>query len=1000
MSDDVRRIGDLATGDSLGVTPLGVMTRGTDTTLELPVLAKVLALGAGSDEPAAVMFRREAKLRARLERIGGPGIAGVKGLELSADAMAQVVDDDRGETTVEAWVPDPAHLAASVAMAAQLAEAVASLHASEGLLVRGLAPGGLLIGGSPQRELRIADLSCSTAVSGDDVLSLPELPLPYMAPELFLSGATGPRSDVYVVASIAFRLLTGRPPHDLSDARSAIATYHLENRPVSITTLVEGLPGAVADTIDRCLEVDPAGRLETVEAFALALRPGEPQREVPRLDVDVAPARGRAGHAGQLGVRLTNPGDRPYTVRVAVEGPSAAWFGGSSDSVTCPERDTRSVELAFEVPAAPGVEAGACVVVVSDADSGALIRRVEAQVLLEAVSLEAGTRATVVSWEAELQCIPGVERQTVVRVGNIGAHVEHLSVRASGVPDAWVLTPPWAQVNPGAQADITLGIEVPRAPSATAGRRTVTLDVVCRSTGAAVAGATATARWRVEPYAEIQTGLEPQVLRGRAEAVTHLRVTNLGNEPAQVAIKRGERSSDLTYSIDPDRQNVLPGEEAVFRCVVRRDPPWWGRAVKHPLKLDAWVGEANKPVVLEGHFLQRPWLSAWVLAAMVATVAFGVGLGAAWWNWDQLAECTVRDCDGVYGDADLCPNRAEDTDTIRVMDGCPEDDEDHDGVKDRHDKAPFDPEDFDGVQDSDGKPERDADGDGVLDSDDQCKLTKGTPEGCPDRRGCPAEDCDGDLLVGAADKCPHEAEDDDGLCSQDGCPEIDCDEDGVSDTDDDCATVAGNMINGCPGGGPADVDGDGLANRNDSCQNEPGPPCTRGCPDLDHDCVRDAVDDCPTAAGLPAWRGCPPPPAEIVFKAGGEPALELSTTTGGVSAMAEHAQKPAFVWEQVRPGHKLRLRFKLDYDGEYKVMVSTGAGRKFARLGYELDGNKSGTKSDREQAVDGFRDSVVFSRVRLERGTHELYIRALPIRGFSIDRRAAVRSVLIRRLND
>lgn len=63
------------------------------------------------------------------------------------------------------------------------------------------------------------------------------------------------------------------------------------------------------------------------------------------------------------------------------------------------------------------------------------------------------------------------------------------------------------------------------------------------------------------------------------------------------------------------------------------------------------------------------------------------------------------DGDGIAGDADKCPNVAEDKDGFEDDDGCPDPDNDKDGIPDLRDKCPNEPETVNGYQDEDGCPD-------------------------------------------------------------------------------------------------------------------------------------------------------------------------------------------------------------------------------------------------------------------------------------------------------
>jgi hypothetical protein len=104
-------------------------------------------------------------------------------------------------------------------------------------------------------------------------------------------------------------------------------------------------------------------------------------------------------------------------------------------------------------------------------------------------------------------------------------------------------------------------------------------------------------------------------------------------------------------------------------------------------------------------------------------------------SWQILAG--DPDGDGVRGEADRCPERAEDRDGFEDEDGCPDPDNDRDGVPDVIDLAPGLPEDYDGFEDEDGRPDLDNDNDGVADRDDLCPDRPEDFDGFEDGDGCP-----------------------------------------------------------------------------------------------------------------------------------------------------------------------------------------------------------------------------------------------------------------------
>ena len=129
------------------------------------------------------------------------------------------------------------------------------------------------------------------------------------------------------------------------------------------------------------------------------------------------------------------------------------------------------------------------------------------------------------------------------------------------------------------------------------------------------------------------------------------------------------------------------------------------------------------------------------------------------------------DGDGIYDDADKCPDQKEDVDQYVDDDGCPDLDNDGDGIPDEKDECPNDAETANGVDDEDGCPETDEDGDGLVGSADECPTEPEDKDGFEDGNGCPDPDNDGDGIADADDQCPAVAETANGYQDADGCPD-------------------------------------------------------------------------------------------------------------------------------------------------------------------------------------------------------------------------------------
>lgn len=122
--------------------------------------------------------------------------------------------------------------------------------------------------------------------------------------------------------------------------------------------------------------------------------------------------------------------------------------------------------------------------------------------------------------------------------------------------------------------------------------------------------------------------------------------------------------------------------------------------------------------------------------------------------------------------------------------------------------CPYGEEDLDGWEDDDACADLDNDADGIADARDECPNEPETPNHYEDGDGCPdvmiayarklgvedpeagTRDTDGDGLADLNDHCPDQPEDIDVFQDGDGCPDPDNDSDGILDIADKCGSQA------------------------------------------------------------------------------------------------------------------------------------------------------------------------------------------------------------------
>lgn len=101
-------------------------------------------------------------------------------------------------------------------------------------------------------------------------MSLQDVELRYVAPELLTGGVVDVRSDVFTIGVLAYEMATGKVPFDGRSMHELLGKM-LAGAPEDPRTLAADLPEAVALAILRALRPAPADRFATVREFSVAL---------------------------------------------------------------------------------------------------------------------------------------------------------------------------------------------------------------------------------------------------------------------------------------------------------------------------------------------------------------------------------------------------------------------------------------------------------------------------------------------------------------------------------------------------------------------------------------------------------------------------------------------------------------------------------------------------------------------------------------------------------
>src|SRR5512146_2564354 len=238
--------------------------RATDEELGRDVAVKVLSDRYAQDESLRRRFSREALAAARLS--GDPHIV----------TIFDVVEHGGRPMIVMELLPGGSleqRLTRGVPCAPRqvldwLDDAAAAIDAAHtaGIVHRDLKPANLLL--DERGRIKVGDFGIASAAGLDSFTQTGTIlgTAGYLSPEQARGERSGPASDRYGLAVVAWELFTGRRPFE-AQPPAAEAAAHVQAPVPSITTANRDLPHAFDPIFTRALAKDPAARFPTAAEF-------------------------------------------------------------------------------------------------------------------------------------------------------------------------------------------------------------------------------------------------------------------------------------------------------------------------------------------------------------------------------------------------------------------------------------------------------------------------------------------------------------------------------------------------------------------------------------------------------------------------------------------------------------------------------------------------------------------------------------------------------------
>jgi len=258
--------GPLQITSKIGEGRFGQVYLAWDARLQRRVALKLLNVPSPAASASSSHAIEEARLLARVRH---PNVLAVYGAECVKDRIGiwtEYIEGRTLEDLLREQGPRPPADVAAIGL--DLCRALGAVH-DAGLLHRDIKlqnvmreTGGRIVLMDFGTGL---DLEVKSARAGD----MSGTPL-YLAPEILAGGTATQASDVYALAVLLFRLLTGEYPvqgKTLDDVRSG----HQRRSAARLRDARPDLPSQLVEAIERGLARDPSQRHQTVQAFEAAL---------------------------------------------------------------------------------------------------------------------------------------------------------------------------------------------------------------------------------------------------------------------------------------------------------------------------------------------------------------------------------------------------------------------------------------------------------------------------------------------------------------------------------------------------------------------------------------------------------------------------------------------------------------------------------------------------------------------------------------------------------
>ncbi|MBN2381307.1 protein kinase [bacterium] len=254
----------------LGRGGMGEVFVAEDTRLKRKVALKVLRSELSQDPDRLKRFEREVKTLASLNH---PNIVTIYSVEESEGLHFFTMELVRGKTLSELIPQDGIPLQTFFNLTVPLTDALRIAHA-QGITHRDLKPDNIIVcedgrlkildfGLAKLRETEAAPLQ-EVDIDTDSVTDEGVVigTVAYMSPEQAQGKPVDPRSDIFSLGILLYQMITGHHPFQGENSIELISSI-LKDKPKAITEYNTGIPRALWEITNKCLDKDPDRRYQS-----------------------------------------------------------------------------------------------------------------------------------------------------------------------------------------------------------------------------------------------------------------------------------------------------------------------------------------------------------------------------------------------------------------------------------------------------------------------------------------------------------------------------------------------------------------------------------------------------------------------------------------------------------------------------------------------------------------------------------------------------------------